>query len=148
MSGTVLLICAQFPSQFFSVKSLAEGISSVEALPVEYRGILVAAFADAAMDSKANAVALLRSLFTAVVTKELVQHSVFLTSLTPLVVGLIDLAVDVPNAYNFASLLLVGAGITRDEAAELSVIMTSEDEDDETIEEARVKFLAAFDKVQ
>lgn len=88
--------------QFFSVKSISEGVESVKALPVEYRGILIRALADAAVDKKADDVNLTRTLFSEVGDKEIVSHKVLLESLAPLVTGLIDLAVDVPSVYTFA----------------------------------------------
>lgn len=129
------------------MKSLSEGIASVEALPVEYRGILVAAFAEAVMQLKADQVSLTRSLFAAVAAKNIVSHSVFVSSLTPLMVGVIDIAVDVPSAFNFASLLLLGAGLKREEVEVLSNKMTSDEEDEETVDEARIKMMVAFDKL-
>lgn len=132
--------------QFFSVKSLAEGLSSVEALPVEYRGILITAFVDAAMDLKADQVSLTRQLFAAVATKSIVSHGVFLKSLTPLIVGIVDLAVDIPSAYTFAVQLLIGAGITQEETVALSKLMESEEEDEETVEAAKARLLSSFEK--
>ena len=99
------------------------------------------------MDLKADQVSLTRQLFAAVATKSIVSHAVFLKSLTPLVEGIIDVAVDVPSAYSFAVLLLAGAGISKEELVVLTEKMVSEEEDEETVELARVKILAAFDKV-
>ncbi|ORY90100.1 armadillo-type protein [Leucosporidium creatinivorum] len=88
--------------EFFSVKSISEGVESIKALPVEYRGILIRALADAAVDKKADDVNLTRTLFSEVSDKSIVPHAVMLESLAPLVKGLIDLAVDVPSVYTFA----------------------------------------------
>jgi translation initiation factor 4G len=119
----------------------------VEALPVEYRGILVAAFAEAVMQLKADQVSLTRSLFAAVAAKSIVSHAVFIHALTPLMVGVIDIAVDVPSAFNFASLLLLGAGLNRVEVETLAKKMASDEEDEETVEEAKLKMMVAFDKL-
>lgn len=100
------------------------------------------------MDLKADQVSLTRQLFAAVAAKGIVSHAVLLASLTPLIVGIIDMAVDVPAAYTFAVLLLVGGGVSREETVTLTALMESEEEDDETVEAARTKLLAAFDKVQ
>lgn len=98
------------------------------------------------MDQKADLVKLTSSLFAAVASKNIVSHAVFLSSLTPTIVGLIDISIDVPQAFAFATLLLVGGGITRDEVVALSALMASEEEDEETVEESRLKLVAAFDK--
>jgi hypothetical protein len=106
-----------FIVQFYSVKNLAEGVASVEALPVEYRGLLVKAFADAAVDKKADDVNLTRQLFAELANKQVVKHEVMVESLSSIVKNLIDLAVDVPSVYNFAvsgrSCLLKGVSSQR-----------------------------------
>lgn len=119
----------------------------MEALPVEYRGILITAFVDAVMGLKADQVSLTRQLFNAVATKGIVSHPVLLESLTPLIVNLIDLSVDMgANAWNFAVLLLIGAGITREETVVLSQKLASEDEPEEDeLEAYRQKLLTAYD---
>lgn len=74
----------------------------MEALPVEYRGYLITALADAAVQKKSEDVNLTRSLFAEIVAKKVVLHNVMLEALTPLVVVLIDTSVDVPSVYTFA----------------------------------------------
>ncbi|SCV68090.1 BQ2448_211 [Microbotryum intermedium] len=133
--------------EFFSVKSIAEGTASVEALPSEYRGILIAALADAAVDKKADDVNITRQLFSDVSTKNIVRHQVMLDSLHSLVTGLIDLSVDVPNIYTFAASLLMGAQATREEVETMAQSMLSEEDDDEEeLERGRQQLYAAFEK--
>lgn len=88
--------------QFFSVRSVSEGVESVKALPEEYRGFLIHALAEAAINKKADDVNITRTLFGEVDSQKLVSHTVFVESLGKLVPGLIDLSMDVPNAHNFA----------------------------------------------
>ncbi|KDE02369.1 hypothetical protein MVLG_07071 [Microbotryum lychnidis-dioicae p1A1 Lamole] len=133
--------------EFFSVKNIAEGTASVEALPSEYRGILIAAFADAAVDKKADDVNITRQLFSDLSTKNTVRHQVMLDSLQTLVTGLIDLSVDVPNIYTFAASLLMGAQATREEVETMAQSMISEEDDDEEeLERGRQQLYAAFEK--
>ena len=133
--------------EFFSVKNLAEGVASVEALPKEYRAYLIIALGDAAMDKKADDVNLTRQLYAEILSKKVVSHETMLESLTPMVKTLVDLAVDVPSAYTFATQLLLGAGASREEMVELSTKMASEDEEEEEVEMGRESLLAAFDKL-
>ncbi|KAI5476427.1 translation initiation factor eIF-4F [Pseudohyphozyma bogoriensis] len=134
--------------EFFSVKSVSEGVASVEALPAEYRGILIQALADAALQKKADDVGLVRQLYAEVVAKDIVSHAGVLEALTPVFKTLIDIAVDVPSAYTFASTLALGAGASRAEVEELSTKMESEEEEEEEVEYGRTLLLAAWDKMQ
>lgn len=154
--------------QFFSVKSIPEGVASVEALPAEYRGFLVTALADAAVQKKADDVNLTRSLFAEIGNKNVITHAVMLASLTSLVIQLVDLSIDVPSVYTFAvrsfpsivlrfsrsqacfitqSQLLAGAGATTEEVEALALKMASEDEEEEDVARGRVSLLTAFGKL-
>lgn len=80
---------------------MSEGVESVKALPEEYRGFLIHALAEAAINKKADDVNITRTLFSEVNSQKLVKHEVFVETLGKLVPGLIDLAMDVPNAIGF-----------------------------------------------
>ncbi|KAK4698328.1 translation initiation factor 4G, partial [Phenoliferia sp. Uapishka_3] len=132
--------------EFFAVKSISEGIASVEALPVEYRTYLITALSIAALDKKADEVNITRQLFAEVVVKSAVSHAHLLEALAVPIKTLIDIAVDQPSAYSFMAQLLVGAGVSQDELKELSLKMESEEDEDE-VERGQGLLLGAFDKL-
>lgn len=83
------------------MKNIAEGIASVEALPAEYRSLLVTALASAAIEKKADDVNLARQLFAEIAAKKVVSHAHMIQALTAPIKTLVDVAVDAPGAYNF-----------------------------------------------
>ncbi|GAA6010220.1 hypothetical protein JCM10207_005673 [Rhodosporidiobolus poonsookiae] len=125
--------------EFFSVKNVLEGVASVEALPKEFRGILVSALADAALKKKADAVNLTKELFGQVVEKGIVAHDAMLAAFEPVFKTLVDTAMDAPSAYQYASILANGSGLSRDEIETLAQKMESEDGEEEA-EDGREQF--------
>ncbi|KAM0748522.1 hypothetical protein T439DRAFT_358407 [Meredithblackwellia eburnea MCA 4105] len=132
--------------EFFSVKSISEGLASIEALPAEYRSFLITALSNSALDKKPADVNITRHLFSEVVAKSVVPHAGLLEAFEAPIKTLVDVAIDVPNAYNFMAQLLAGAGISRDEVEELSKKMESE-EGEEEVEFGQKQLLAAVDKL-
>ena len=88
--------------QFFSVKNVSEGVLSIEALPAEHRAFLIKSLADAALEKKADDVNVTRTLFAETISKDIVSHDAMIDALRPTVNGLVDIAIDVPNAYTYA----------------------------------------------
>ncbi|GAA6010225.1 hypothetical protein JCM10207_005675 [Rhodosporidiobolus poonsookiae] len=132
--------------EFFSVKNVSEGVASVEALPKEFRGILVSALSEAALTKKADAVNLTKELFGQVVEKGIVAHDAMLAAFEPVFKTLVDTAMDAPSAYQYASILANGSGLSRDEIETLAQKMESEDGEEEA-EYGREQFWKSYDKV-
>ncbi|KAK4050382.1 hypothetical protein OIV83_003451 [Microbotryomycetes sp. JL201] len=132
--------------EFFSVKNVQEGVLSIEALPAEHRPFLIKSLADAALDKKDDDVNVTRSLFAEAVSKSIISHDGLINALRPTINGIVDVAVDVPNAYKFACQLLLGAGASRAELEDMAKTMES-DEGEEEVEYGREQLLAAFDKL-
>ena len=132
-------------SQFYAVKNISEGVASVEALPKEYRPLLITAIAEAALTKKADAVNMARELFAQVAAKDVVAHDALVGSFEPIFRTLVDTAIDAPGAYGFAASLLLGAGVTADEVATLKGKMESE-EGEEEVEYGRGNFDKAWEK--
>ncbi|KAL8292097.1 hypothetical protein RQP46_001563 [Phenoliferia psychrophenolica] len=133
--------------EFFAVKSISEGIASVEALPVEYRSFLISSLANAAIEKKADEVNITRQLFAEAVVKNVVTHAQMLAAMAVPLKTLIDVSVDAPSAYTFAAQLLAGAGVSREETEELSKKMETEEDDEEEVVRGQGLLLAAVDKI-
>lgn len=131
--------------QFYAVKNVAEGVASVEALPKEYRPLLITAIAEAALTKKADAVNIAKDMFTQVASKEIVAHDALIGAFEPLFKTLVDTAIDAPGAYGFACQLLMGISATADEIASLKGKMESE-EGEEEVEYGRENFDKAWEK--
>ncbi|KAM0793777.1 hypothetical protein ACM66B_001195 [Microbotryomycetes sp. NB124-2] len=132
--------------EFFSVKNVSEGVLSIEALPAEYRGFLIKSLADAALVKKADDVDVTKTLFAETISKNIVSKTVVIDALRPTINGIVDVAIDVPNAYKFACQLLLGAGVDRSELEDMAKTMESE-EGEEEVEYGREQLLAAYDKL-
>jgi len=133
-------------SQWFEIKNISEGVASVEALPKEYRGLLVTAIAEAALTKKADAVNLTKDLLAQVAAKDVMAHDALVAAFEPIFKTLVDTAIDAPSAYAFAATLLVGIGATDDEVELLKGKMESE-EGEEEVEYGRESFDGARKKV-
>ncbi|BGP12242.1 hypothetical protein JCM10213v2_000155 [Rhodosporidiobolus nylandii] len=133
-------------NEFAEIKNIAEGVASVEALPKEYRPLLITALAEAFILKKADAVALCRTLFEKVVEQDLVPHDKMVSAFEPVFKTLIDVAMDAPGAYTFTTQLLLGAGVSREETETLMNAMTSEDGEEE-VEFGKESYLKSYLKV-
>ncbi|KAK4052214.1 hypothetical protein OIO90_004436 [Microbotryomycetes sp. JL221] len=132
--------------EFFAVKNVQEGVLSIEALPAEYRGFLIKSLADAALEKKDDDVNVTRTLFAEAITKDIMSHEAMIDALRPVINGIVDIAIDVPNAYKFACQLLLGVGVSRAELEDMAKTMESE-EGEEEVEYGRESLLAAYDKL-
>ncbi|GAA5836095.1 hypothetical protein JCM11251_007368 [Rhodosporidiobolus azoricus] len=132
--------------EFYEIKNLSEGVASVEALPQEYRSLLISRIAEAALTKKADAVNLTRDLFKQVIAKEVISHGQMVAAFEPVMKTIVDTAIDAPGAYGFAATLLIGAGVSKEETEELKGKMESE-EGDEEVEYGRESFDRAYAKV-
>ncbi|GAA6041001.1 hypothetical protein JCM8097_000533 [Rhodosporidiobolus ruineniae] len=132
--------------EWFEIKNIGEAVASVEALPKEYRSLLITALTDAAILKKVEAVNLTRDLFKEVVSKELIPHAEIVAAFEPVFKTLVDTAIDAPSAYAYTSTLLLGAGVSKEETQELKTKMES-DEGEEEVEYGRESFDAAYEKV-
>ncbi|GAA5857089.1 hypothetical protein JCM9279_001952 [Rhodotorula babjevae] len=145
-SWLLLLDLSPLFALWFEIKNISEGVASVEALPKEYRGLLVTAIAEAALTKKADAVNLTKDLFAQVAAKDVMTHDALVAAFEPIFKTLVDTAIDAPSAYAFAATLLVGIGATEDEVEALKGKMESE-EGDEEVEYGRESFDGARKKV-
>ncbi|GAA5912647.1 hypothetical protein JCM8208_004802, partial [Rhodotorula glutinis] len=130
---------------WFEIKNISEGVASVEALPKEYRGLLVTAIAEAALTKKADAVNLTKDLFWSIVAQDVVGRSTLLEAFAPVMKTLPDVAIDAPGAFNFVVVLLLGIPVTKDELDELANKMESE-EGEEEVEYAKENLTKAWEK--
>ncbi|GAA5981089.1 hypothetical protein JCM10908_003980 [Rhodotorula pacifica] len=131
--------------EFYAVKNISEGVASVEALPKEFRSLLITAIAEAALTKKADAVNMARELFAQVAAKDVLAHDELVNSFEPIFKTLVDTAIDAPGAYGFAASLLLGAGVTAEEVETLKGKMESE-EGEEEVEYGRGNFDKAWEK--
>lgn len=132
--------------QWFEIKNVSEGVASIEALPQEFRSLLITRIAEAAILKKADAVNSTRDLFKETAAKSIVSHENFLEAFEPVMKTLVDTAVDAPSAYGFTSSLLMGAGASKEEVEKLTEKMESE-EGEEEVEYGKESFWKAYDKV-
>ncbi|GAA6062870.1 hypothetical protein JCM10212_000792 [Sporobolomyces blumeae] len=132
--------------EWFEIKNVGEGVASVEALPKEYRSLLLTQIIEAALVKKADAVNSTRDLFKETAAKSVVSHDDFLKAFEPVMKTLVDTAIDAPGAYGFCSSLLMGAGATKEEVEKLTEKMESE-EGEEEVEYGKESFWKAYDKV-
>ncbi|GAA5983668.1 hypothetical protein JCM5350_000662 [Sporobolomyces pararoseus] len=132
--------------EWFEIKNVSEGVASIEALPKEYRSLLITRIAEAAILKKADAVNITRDLFKETAAKDIVSHDKFLEAFEPVMKTLVDTAVDAPSAYGFTSSLLMGAGASKEEVEKLTEKMESE-EGEEEVEYGKESFWKAYDKV-
>lgn len=133
-------------SQWFEIKNVSEGVASVEALPKEFRGLLITRLIEAALVKKADAVNITRDLFKETAAKSIISHEEFLKAFEPVMKTLVDTAIDAPSAYTFSSSLLMGAGASKEEVEKLTEKMESE-EGEEEVEYGKESFWKAYDKV-
>ncbi|GAA5898985.1 hypothetical protein JCM6882_004585 [Rhodosporidiobolus microsporus] len=117
--------------EFYEIKNLSEGVASVEALPKEYRSLLITRITEAALTKKADAVNLTRDLFKQIVAKEVISHDQIVAAFEPVMKTIVDTAIDAPGAYGFAATLMIGAGVTKEETEELKTKMESEEGEEE-----------------
>ncbi|GAA6025757.1 hypothetical protein JCM11491_000343 [Sporobolomyces phaffii] len=132
--------------EWFEIKNVSEGVASIEALPKEFRSLLVTRIAEAAILKKADAVNITRDLLKETAAKEVVSHAELLAAFEPVMKTLVDTAVDAPSAYGFTSSLLMGAGASKEEVEKLTEKMESE-EGEEEVEYGKESFWKAYDKV-
>lgn len=132
--------------EWFEIKNVSEGVASVEALPKEYRGLLITRLIEAALVKKADAVNITRDLFKETAAKSIISHDDFLKAFEPVMKTLVDTAIDAPSAYTFSSSLLMGAGASKEEVEKLTEKMESE-EGEEEVEYGKESFWKAYDKV-
>lgn len=132
--------------EWFEIKNVSEGVASVEALPKEFRGLLITRLIEAALVKKADAVNITRDLFKETAAKSIISHEEFLKAFEPVMKTLVDTAIDAPSAYTFSSSLLMGAGASKEEVEKLTEKMESE-EGEEEVEYGKESFWKAYDKV-
>ncbi|GAA5923473.1 hypothetical protein JCM1841_001528 [Sporobolomyces salmonicolor] len=132
--------------EWYEIKNIGEAVASIEALPKEFRPLLITAIAEAALVKKADAVNLTRDLFKEVATKSILTKDDLLKAFEPIMKTLIDTAVDAPSAYTYCSSLLMGVGASKEEVEKLTEKMESE-EGEEEVEYGKESFWKAYDKV-
>ncbi|GAA5899101.1 uncharacterized protein JCM6883_005110 [Sporobolomyces salmoneus] len=132
--------------EWFEIKNVSEGVASIEALPKEFRPLLVTRIAEAAILKKADAVNITRDLLKETAAKGIVSHEKLLEAFEPVMKTLVDTAVDAPSAYSFTSSLLMGAGASKEEVEKLTEKMESE-EGEEEVEYGKESFWKAYEKV-
>ncbi|BGP58879.1 hypothetical protein NBRC10512v2_000166 [Rhodotorula toruloides] len=131
--------------EFFAVKNLSEGVASVEALPKEYRPLVITAISEAALTKKADAVNLTKDLLTQVASKDILSHDALIGAFESVFKTLADVAIDAPGAWGFAATLLLGLEATEEDLERLKGKMES-DEGEEEVEFAKESFDRAWQK--
>ncbi|GAA6007557.1 uncharacterized protein JCM10292_003925 [Rhodotorula paludigena] len=133
-------------AEWFEIKNITEGVASVEALPKEFRHLVIQFIAESALTRKADIVNLTKDLFSQIAAKELLSHDELVGAFEPVFKTLADTAIDAPGAHGFAASLLVGISATDEDIERLKGVMESDDGEEE-VEYARESFTKAYIKV-
>lgn len=101
--------------EFFGIRMLDEAESYFSSLPTEHRYWLVHALVMKSIEMKERDVTLVGDLFVRVREKDLCSLGDFEDGFNGLAEALDDLAVDIPKAWLYFSILLKGSGLDQDE---------------------------------
>jgi hypothetical protein len=101
--------------EFFRIRMLDEAESYFSSLPTEHRYWLVDALVMKSIEMKEPDVTLVGNLFVRVREKDLCSPGVFEDGFNRLAEALEDLAVDIPKAWPYFTILLKGSGLDQDE---------------------------------
>lgn len=112
--------------EFMEIKSIDEGKMALEGLPAKRRAAFVHALAEVALNRKLAEVELVGELFEASREAALLDDDAFAEGFKDHVAYLDDIAVDVPNAYDFVARLLISSGLAQERVEALSDTMEGE----------------------
>lgn len=110
---------AEDVKEFMQIRDLNEANGYFEALPVVHRHLLVSSLVGQ-MDFKEADLRLIEDLFARVAVSGACSAEVFELGFSPLLEGLDDISVDVPNAYPMAARLLVASKLSKEAVERLS----------------------------
>ena len=99
------------------MKDMSELLTSVKELDACYRPLFVTEFVNQSMEMKQSDVDSIAEIFKKLSSEKVLSEEDFETGFADPLEFLSDTAIDVPNAYKYAALLLEAAGLDPTKAA-------------------------------
>jgi translation initiation factor 4G len=112
--------------EFFGVRSLEEAEVYFTNLPAEHHFRLVEKLVSSAVESKESDAQLVSDFFNRAAAKGLCSPTVFEEGFMPVAELLDDIAIDAPKAFNFMAIMMVGAGLDKDEERRMRIASKSD----------------------
>lgn len=115
--------------EFFGIRNIEESEDYFSKLPSEYRHRLVDKMVTKAIESKETDAQLVADTFRRAVEKNLCSPESFQEGFIPTAEILDDIAIDAPKAFGLMAIMMIGAGLDKDEERYSRIADKLEDKD-------------------